>query len=270
MPVLNRSGGRRKRWRTHLQRWGVAARNTPLFLLCAGISLAIECYAIGGIYLTNTESLPVFGRDFRLAHVEAAISMGCGLAALWLSQAGAALRSDPRPEQRARAWGATALGALLLCVPIKYAGESFSLKDARNAHRAYAGSAAEAADRQLAFDPMADSRERADAAMRLQRSAPPTHAPFSVTAWLWAAFLYGANWFASAAGWRPKPETETEAARRERREERRVARERREARQKWQARLEQPTLWMRVRAVFRPLPPYPAWQPREALNQKPI
>jgi hypothetical protein len=197
------------------KRLSVELRNLPLAVLVVVISICIEVYATGGIFQQNTASVSIFGLGVALAPVEAAISLGLGLLSLWCAMTAAALRADPRSDQKARAFGAQALAFVLLCAPIYYAGNSFAFQRQLADYREYSGSEAERADRMLAFDDGADSRARGDAAESLKNGVEPQAARFDFLCTLWAAFLYVVNMAAARLGWRPRPETDAEAKARE-------------------------------------------------------
>lgn len=201
--------------RRRLQRVGVAFRNLPLILLCCAISVSIEVFAAGGIFQMNHGQVSILGFPVQLAPVEALISLGFGLLALWLATTAAALKADPRREQQRRAGRAQLLAVLLLFPPIYYAGNCFAYQRQVAEWREYSGSAAEAADRALANDPRVESRVREDAAIALQKGMEPKVARLDLGSMTWAALLYLSNMLAARFGWRPPPETPAQARARE-------------------------------------------------------
>lgn len=190
-------------------------RNAPLFVLCCIVSVSIEVYAAGGIFQQTTASVRVMGWNVALAPVEATISFSCGLLAIWASMAAAKAKTDPRPDQQSRAFGARLLSLGLLVTPIYYAGNSFAFQKQHGEWAQYHGSQQEAADLRQAQDHTLDSMAQRDAAFELRRSSEPQRADFDFFCTLWAAFLYGLNALAAGACWIAKPETAAEARRRQ-------------------------------------------------------
>lgn len=195
-----------------IKRAGEALRNTPIFLLTACVSIAIEMFAWGGIFAENTATAEIAGYTIRLAYAEALMSISFSLAALVLAGAAAAQKADPRKEQRRRAGATQFLAVLVLVAPIYYAGNCLSLNRALANWREYHGSQAEAADLAIAHDAAnVDSVVRAEAAARLRRGIKPERAEFDPAATAWIALLLGCNMLAVRLGWRAKAETPAEA-----------------------------------------------------------
>ena len=190
------------------------ARNLPLFLGCCITSIAIETYAAGGIFQQTTATTVIFGASVPLAPVEALISLMCGLLSIWASFAAAKAKSDPRPEQQARAFGSRILSLFLLATPIYYAGNSFAYQRQLSDWQQFHGSPEEAAYIAQANNPSEDVMVRRDAIAALRHSTRPLHAEFDFASTLWAAFLYGLNALAAGTCWIAKPETNAEAKRR--------------------------------------------------------
>lgn len=195
-----------------------ALRNAPLFMLTGIVSLCIEVFAFGGILAHNTSTIDVAGHPIRLAYAEAVMSASMTLVALVLAGAAAAQKSDPRPEQRRRAWATQLLAIAVLTAPIYYSGNCVAM-NAQNAWRdAYVGSDQHQADLRDSEDDMMDSIARRQAANRLERANEVTYAKldFLLPGMAWMGFLLGCNMLAVRFGWRAKPETKTQRDRRTR------------------------------------------------------
>jgi hypothetical protein len=193
-----------------------ALRNAPLFVACIVVSLAIEAFAAAGILGENSATVEIAGVVVVLAYAEMIMSVACSLGSLALSAAAASMKSDPRPEQQKRAFGAQLLAVCLLTAPVYYAGNCLAYQRQLDAWSAYSGSAAEAADRALAAGESpdglgVDSVERRDAALRLRQGVRPERAEFDLLATAWIAFLLSCNMLAVRLGWRVRPETAAEA-----------------------------------------------------------
>lgn len=194
-----------------------ALRNGPLIVLTFTVSLALEAFGWGYIFLTNHGHSNVLGVSVPLALVEAIIISATGLMALIASFVAAERRNDPRPEQRRKALGAQILAVALIVPPIGKAADSFAFPAQNDAAAAFATSDEAKALREIIADPMADSPTKRDAAAELGRATAPTRARLDLT-WgaslLGAAFLYGVNMMAANLLWRAKPETPAERERR--------------------------------------------------------
>lgn len=197
------------------KRCNAALRNAPLAILGTCVVFALETYSAGGIFQTVTETVTVLGLPISLAIVQASISFGCGLLAFWGSMATEAFKSDPRPNQQRRAFGARVLSLALLGVPIFFLGQAIAFQKQVAEYHQYAGSAAFQADQALAHDVQADSQVKLEAAQNLAKASKPLVAEFDFFAFLGAAFLHGAPMLAAGIFWRAKRETEAEARRRE-------------------------------------------------------
>ena len=188
-----------------------AWRNAPLFALTTIVALALASLEWSAIFAQNTAVLEIAGRAFRMAWSEAAISTALSLLGLVLGLSAAAMASDPRAGEKARAWGAQALAVGVLAVPGYYASLALALPAQVARADAYRASAAFEADRALAADRMADSRVRGDAAESLKQAIRPTRAAFDPFAAAWVALVLGANMLAARLGWRERPEKPAEA-----------------------------------------------------------
>lgn len=194
-----------------------ALRNAPLITLTITVSLALEAFCWGYIFLSNDETASILGVSVPLALIEAIIITATGLMALIASFVAAERRTDPRSEQRRAALVAQILAIALIVPPIFKAADAFAFPAQVDAAEAFAISPAAAAFREIIEDPMADSQVKRDAADSLERATSPTRAQFD---WTWiaalfgAAFLYGVNMMAASMLWRAKPETPAERERR--------------------------------------------------------
>lgn len=211
-----------------------ALRNLPLISLTITVSIALEAFCWGYIFLTNDEAASILGVRVPLALIEATIITATGLLALIASFVAAERRNDPRPEQRRAARAAQALAIALIVPPIFKAADAFAFPAQVDAAIAFAASPAAEAFQEIVDDPMSDSQVKASAARALERGTAPTRSQFDLT-WIaalaGAAFLYGVNMLAASALWRAKPETPAERDRRiaaEAKAERRADRRRKE------------------------------------------
>jgi hypothetical protein len=186
-------------------------RNAPLILVTTAVALAIEAFAAGGIFQENMATVTIAGLTVSLAYAEMIMSVSCSLGSLVLSAASAEQKADSRPEQNKRAAATQLLAIALLTAPVYYAGNELGRSVQVAAAHSYAGSSAEAADRAIAMDPQADSRERANAAESLKQAIVPAHAKFDLASTAWIAFLLGCNMSAMRLGYRVRPETPAEA-----------------------------------------------------------
>lgn len=198
------------------KRLGNALRNSPLFVLCAVVSVSVEVFAWGSILSENKATVEILGLTIRLAFAEVAMSTAFSLAALVLAAAAAAHKADPRPDQRRRASGAQWLAIAILIVPVYYAGNAIAYQRQLDEWSAYSGSEAETMDRTLANGDSpdglgVDSQVRAAAALRLRQGIRPERAEFDPLATLWIALILGSNMLAIRFGWRARPETPAEA-----------------------------------------------------------
>lgn len=194
-----------------------ALRNLPLVALTVTVSLALEAFGWGYIWLVNTESVRILGADIPMALVESTIISATGLMALIAAFVAAERRNDPRPEQRRLAWGAQVLAVALVVPPVFKAADAFAYPAQIAAAAAFASSPEAAALQEIAADPMADTPSKVQAARELARATRPARAQGGFT-WLvcllGAAFLYGVNMAAASLLWRAKPETPAERERR--------------------------------------------------------
>ena len=199
---------------SNLKRVRDVLRNAPLFALCGVVSISVEVFAWGGILNENRATVEILGQTVRLAYAEVASSTAFSLLALVLAGAAAASKADPRPSQRRRSGGAQLLAVLVLIAPVYYAGNCLGFQRQLAEWREYHGSQQEAADRAIATSHDVDSVVRAQAADNLRRGLRPERAEFDPAATAWIALLLGCNMLAIRLGWRARPETPAEAARR--------------------------------------------------------
>lgn len=204
----------RKKKRFNGKKFAVVSRNWPVIGFSLAAILAFDVYSGLGIFLINKEVVEVFGVSVRLAPIEAAGSLLCGLLSLFGSIAASEMKTDPRPEQRARAFGARVISVLLLIAPVTYLGNALAFQAQTTAWEEYHGSEAHKAALAQSQDDTIDSLARRQAAIDLEKAIKPLSPKFDAFRWLWAAFLYGMVPFAAAAFHRAKPETEAEANRR--------------------------------------------------------
>jgi len=189
-------------------------RNAPLIALTAIVSLSLEAFGWGYIFLTNTDTANILGIVVPLALVEAIIISATGFLALIAAFVAAERRSDPRGSQRRQAFAAQCLALVLLVPPMTKAAEAFAFPAQIDAYEAYIASPQYQADLAKANDNTLDSIAQLQAATSLSRAVRPTRATFDIGAWIWAAFIYGANLLAASLLWRTKPETAAERERR--------------------------------------------------------
>ena len=199
---------------SNLKRLRDFSRNAPLFLLCGVVSISVEVFAWGGILNENRATVEILGQTVRLAYAEVASSTAFSLLALVLAGAAASCKADPRASQRRRSGGAQFLAVLVLIAPVYYAGNCLGFQRQLANWREYSGSQQEAADRSIATSHDVDSVVRAQAADNLRRGLRPERAEFDPAATAWIALLLGCNMLAVRLGWRVRPETPAEAARR--------------------------------------------------------
>lgn len=211
-----------------------ALRNLPLIGLTVTVSIALEAFGWGYIFLTNHGRSDILGVSIPLALVEATIISATGLTALIASFVAAERRNDPRPEQRRLARGAQILAIALIVPAIMKAADSFAFPAQVDAAAAYRASDQYEADRDNSRRRDLDSLVVAEAAASLAKGIAPTRARLDGT---WAlslagaAFLYGVNMMAASVLWRAKPETAAERERRldaERKAQRRADRRRKD------------------------------------------
>lgn len=191
-----------------------ALRNAPLICLTAIVSLSLEAFGWGYIFLTNTEASTILGITIPLALVEALIITATGFLALIAAFVAAERRTDPRLSQRRQATAAQFLAVLLILPPAVKAAEAFAYPAQIDRWEAYMASPQREADEMNARDRSLDSIAQLQAAANMSRAVRPTRAEFDLGAWAWAAFLYGANMMAASLLWRIKPETAAERERR--------------------------------------------------------
>jgi len=194
-----------------------ALRNAPLIALTVTVSIALEAFCWGYIFLTNDEAAPILGVEVPLALIEATIITATGLMALIASFVAAERRNDPRPEQRRAALVAQVLAIALIVPPIFKAADAFAFPAQVDAAAAFAVSEEAQGYRDIIADREADTLAKAQAAQSLGRATAPTRAQFDmnwIAALLGAAFLYCVNMGAASALWRAKPETPAERDRR--------------------------------------------------------
>ena len=186
-------------------RWA-AWRNAPLFALTTIVVVSIDvCLSWHGI-CAQYEGL--------VAKAHAAVSVSFSIMVVVLTFASEAMKSDPRTEQQKRAFGAVLCAFALMTVPAKYAADDLALQHQRSLWLEYHGSEAEAADRAIVADPMAESRVKADAAESLKQGIEPRHARFDLGSYLFVGFLLLLNALAAKAGWRALPKTAYQARKR--------------------------------------------------------
>lgn len=194
-----------------------ALRNAPLIALTVTVSLALEAFGWGYIFLTNHGRSEVLGVSVPLALVEAIIISATGLMALIAAFVAAERRSDPRPEQRSRALGAQVLAVALIIPPVLKAADSFALPAQADAAAAYRSSDQYQTELENSRRHDLDSAVVALATANLARGIAPRRAVLDFT-WfvslLGASFLYGVNMMAASCLWRAKPETPAERDRR--------------------------------------------------------
>lgn len=212
-----------------------SAGNGPVFALTLAAVVAIELYAASGVVALGERAFMLAGHTVQAHLVEIAITLACSLLAVVVQASAAAMRHDPRPEQRRRAGGASALSLIILMIPMAYLASAFALPRQWAEHRAYVGSPAMVADQAIAADPMADTRVQAEAALRLIQASAPAKPEPSMGEWAKAAVLHVALWLVGLLALRAPPETERERNRREAREAE-DRRQREEERRRRQAR----------------------------------
>ena len=214
--IPNRCGMTKKVTLTgaRIKRALVNLRNVPLMLACVAVALFMEATAAGGIFQTNTAVVEAWGMQVRLAFLEAGMSLGLGLAALFMGAVAAELKNDPRPEHRKRAGAARLFSFVLLIAPVYYAGQSFAYQHQLAKWAEYTQSEQYTIDRQMAEDRSLDSMARREAAYELRQAIRPLKPEFELGAFLWAFLIYGAVVEAVRLGWKPRPETEAERKRR--------------------------------------------------------
>ena len=205
-------------------------RNAPLIALTAIVSIALEAFGWGYIFLTNKATSDILGFSIPLALVEAVIISATGILALIAAFVAAERRQDARPIERRKAMGAQILAVILLVPPIVKAAESFAYPAQVDAAHAYRASDQYDAELAASRDPTLDSVARRQALANLQRAVVPARAQFDIGAWLWAGFIYGANMLAATLLWRAKPESPAERDRRVKAMQRERARRQRDAR----------------------------------------
>lgn len=237
-----------------------ALQNLPLVALTITVSLALEAFGWGYIWMVNTESVRILGVNVPMALVESLIISATGLMALIAAFVAAERRNDPRPEQRRLAWGAQVLAVALIVPPVFKAADAFAYPAQIAAAVAFASSQEAEALREIAADPMADTPSKVQAARELSRGTRPARAQGGFT-WIvclfGAAFLYGVNMAAASLLWRAKPETPAERTRRlaaEAKAQRRADRRRKDmielARIEAEAAKNRPTLPTFIRGIF--------------------
>lgn len=148
-----------------------------------------------------------WGEYPRAALIHSAMSVICGLLAFAGSAVAGALRDDVRKGVRGRAWQARAVAFALLSVPVGYLASAFALDREGKAWETYHGSDAYQADKALANDPQADSRERREAAERLK---PPGKSNPGFADWSQAIFLHLLVMWSASAFRAPRPLTEAQ------------------------------------------------------------
>ena len=150
-----------------------------------------------------------WGQYPRAALIHSAMSVICGLLAFAGSAIAGSLREDPRKEVSSRAWQARAVAFALLTVPVGYLASAFALDREGKAWESYHGSDAYEADKSLANDPQADSRERREAAVRL---TPPGKSQPGLADWSQAIFLHLLVMWSASAFRAPRPLTDAQRA----------------------------------------------------------
>ena len=161
-----------------------------------------------------------WGQYPRAALIHSAMSVICGLLAFAGSAIAGALREDPRKEVSGRAWQARMVAFALLTVPVGYLASAFALDRESKAWETYHGSDAYDADKALANDPQADSRERREAAERL---TPPGKSQPDFPDWAQAIFLHLLVMWSASAFRAPRPLTEAQRAALEKQEARKAS-----------------------------------------------
>lgn len=189
---------------------------TPELLLLAitvMVSISIEMIAWGGIFIQNRATFAIGPWTVQMAYLEGFVSLGAGLAALFVNKSAAACKADPRKDVAGQAFGYRMLAFALLVAPIYYGGNAVAYNRQHADWSAYVGSEQHRADAAMAADVNLDSIVRRDAAANLAQAIEPKHAEFDAFSTLWIAFLYVANMLAAGVRF-PKPETEAQARRR--------------------------------------------------------
>lgn len=205
-------------WGRRAKRWSQALRNAPLVALTVTVSVSLEAFGWGYIFLTNHERSDILGASIPLALVEAIIVSATGLLAIVASFVAAERRQDARPEQRRSAWVAQFLAVVLIVPPMVKAADSFAFPAQVDAAAAYRASDEYQSNLTNSRSNNVDSLVRAGATAALARGTPPTRSQFDliwIGSFMWAAFLYGANMIAASTLWRAKPESPAERERRE-------------------------------------------------------
>ncbi len=221
--------GRIKKW------WRQNGHNLPVTIVSMAATLALASFSVRGIFESNPDTLS--------AIFESASSVSCEILALIGISIAALKAMDKRPEVRAGAKAAFVFALMLTAVPINYLGGSNSMKKAQAERVQYIGSDEQKTDLQMIANPEKYNDEDVYKAKQNIKKAQPPVSPMKFECYGWAAFLYLAIMFGTAAFMRPAKETPAEArarmyaeraekARKTREIERRTAEEKAEAERK--------------------------------------
>ncbi|NDC76081.1 hypothetical protein EBZ70_12610 [bacterium] len=183
----------------------------------------LETYAAYGAFRNAVQADLIatpWGELPKSALFHSAKSVICGLLAFVGSAIAGSLRDDPRKEVSSRAWQARAVAFALLVIPVGNLASTFAFDREAKAWETYQGSDAYEADKTLANDPQADSRERRDAAERL---TPPGKSQPDFPDWAQAIFLHLLVMWSASAFRAPRPLTEAQRAALEKQEARKAS-----------------------------------------------
>jgi hypothetical protein len=172
----------------------------------------LEAYAAYGAFRNAVQADLIatpWGNLPKSALFHSAKSIICGLLAFAGSAIAGSLREDPRKEVSGRAWQARAVALALLVVPVGNLASTFAYDREAKAWETYKGSDAYEADKGLANDPQADSRERREAAVRL---TPPGKSQPGIADWSQAIFLHLLVMWSASAFRAPRPLTDAQRA----------------------------------------------------------
>lgn len=201
------------RFARRFKKWLGTTPELVLLAITVMVSISIEMIAWGGIFIQNHATFAIGPWTVQMAYLEGFLSLGLGLAALFVSKAASVCKADARREIASKAFGYRFVAFALLVAPIYYGGNAVAFNRQHADWQAYNGSEQHRADAAMAADAGLDSMARRDAAYELRRAIEPTRAEFDVWSTAWIAFLYIANMLAAGVRF-PKPETEAQAKRR--------------------------------------------------------
>lgn len=185
--------------------------------MALGLTLlaVLEAYAAWGAFenapKTDMWQTP-WGEYPRAALFHSAMSVLCGVLA-FVGSAWARAQSDHDLKSvRSRAWVTWVISLCFMLYSVGMLATAKASDTGAKNWETYQGSAAYEADKALAMDPQADSRERREAA---QRITPPGAAQPGLGDWLMAIFLHGLVMLSASAYSTPRPLTQAERQRQE-------------------------------------------------------